>query len=179
MRILMRMATRNVYVSVDDAPLFDRATELAGSLSAAVAAGLKLFIAKQEREQGVGVMQQVEVEISDGPVIAVKQFIGRRILKFEDQNGPRSTTYRVYATAGGQFAVYRRDDPNWRAFSTADEQDPVWNDPQTWSTDWWQSGRRSLSVFPTSAAMVGELPAALIEAVEVAMSRPEVEELDI
>lgn len=179
MRILIFMATRNVYVSTGDVDLFDRAAELAGGLSTAVVAGLRLFVAAREREQGVRKMQQIEVEVNDGPVITVKRFTGRRLLRFENQDGPRVTTYRVYATAGEQIAVYQRDEPNWRAFASPDEDSPVWSDEKTWSDDWWRSGQRSLAVFSDTAAMATELPQDLISAIVTALARPEVEDLEI
>lgn len=48
-----------------------------------------------------------------------------------------------------------------------------------WAHDWWQTGRRSLSVFPDVAAMAGDLPDALVQATAAALTRPDVEELDI
>lgn len=175
----MHMATRNVYVSADDTALFDRAAELAGGLSAAVASGLRLFVAAREKERGAEKMGEVEVEVSDGPVITVKRFTGRQLLRFESQDGSRSITYRVYATSGGQIAVYQREDPNWRLFVSPHEDAPAWNNPRTWSEDWWRSGQRSLSVFPDAAAMANEFPPELVQATMTALTGPDIEDLDI
>ncbi|WP_460517129.1 EXLDI protein [Humibacter antri] len=173
------MATRNIYVSADDGSLFDRAAELAGGLSAAVAAGLRLYVAQREREEGQTQMQEIEVEVQDGPVVTVKRFTGRRILRYEDHDGVRSKTYRVYATERGQFAVHVRDDPDWRALSSPNGDDSAWNDPRTWNRDWWQTGGRTLTVYSDSDAMRGSLPDELVAAVTAALAGPHVEELDI
>jgi len=124
-------------------------------------------------------MQQIEVEVNDGPVVTIKRFTGRQLMRFESPDGPRQTTYRVYATAGGQIAVYRRDDPNWRAFASPDEDHPVWSDERTWSSDWWQSGQRSLTVFPDVAAMTDDLPQDLISAIVTVLTNAPVEDLEI
>lgn len=179
MHILMRMASRNVYVSADDVELFDRATALAGGLSAAVATGLRLYVAEREREERAGNMKQIEVEVQAGAVATVKRFVGRRVLRYEHRDGARRVSYRVYATANGQFAVYRRDDPDWSTLTSPDENNPVWQNPSTWNGGWWEPGDKTLSVFADTNAMVGELPDNLIAAVEAAVTAPEVEALDI
>lgn len=45
MRILILMPSKNVYVAESDLPMFERASHLAGGMSAAVAAGLRLYLA--------------------------------------------------------------------------------------------------------------------------------------
>ncbi|WP_052460482.1 EXLDI protein [Microbacterium gorillae] len=173
------MVSRNVYVSADDVELFDRAASLGGGLSSAVAAGLRLFVAEREREDLMGEMKTVEVEVQTDAVATVKSFVGRRLLRYEHGEGLRRTSYRVYATAKGQLAVYRRDDPDWRALTSADENNPIREDPSTWSAQWWASGEKTLSVFADTDAMRAILPDELIAAVEAALRAPEVEALDI
>jgi len=179
MRILMCMASRNVYVSADDVDLFDRAASMAGGLSSAVAIGLRLYVAEREREDRRGEMKHIEVEVQNGAVATVRRFVGRRILRFEHREGLRRTSYRVYATANGQLAVYRRDDPDWRALSSPDENNPVWDEPATWNGEWWATGEKSLAVFADTGAMVSALPDELISAVDAALRAPEIEVLDI
>lgn len=175
----MCMATKNIYVSDSDLPLFERAAELAGGMSSAVAAGLRLFVARQERERKLVEMTTIELEVQDGPVVATKRFTGRQLLRYELRDGMRARTFRVYLTAKGQYAVYSRDDPNWAALSSPDQDSPVWEDPRTWNTAWWQSTERTLRVFPDISAMQGQLPDGLIAAVAGAQAQPVVEDLDI
>jgi EXLDI family protein len=177
MRILMYMPTRNVYVSDSDIPLFDRAAELAGGMSSAVAAGLRLYVTERERE--LAEMKVVEVEVDDGPVVTVKRFRGSQVLRYETRGGLRALSFRIFATAKGQYAVYFRDDPDWSRLSSPREDDPVWENPGTWDGTWWETNRRSLHVFPDLASMEGKLPAEVINALIKAEAQPGVEELDI
>jgi len=179
MRILMRMPTKNVYVSESDLPLFDRAAELAGGMSAAVALGLRLYVAQQDRQRKDAEMRTIELKVDDGAVVGVKRFSGRQILRWSRQEGLRSRTARVYETARGQYAVHLRDEPNWDVLSSPEDDDPVWENPGTWHGDWWSSGKRELRVFAAVDDMEGELPDELIEAVRSVESRPLVEDLDI
>lgn len=179
MRILMNMSTRNVYVSADDAPLFDRAAVLAGSLSAAVAAGLRLYVAQSEKEHRRMEMQQIELEVQEGAVVTTRRFTGRRLLRYEDRTGARVVTYRVYVTARAQLAVYRRDDPDWGALSSPDGDAPVWNDSRTWDAGWWRTAGRTLQVFPDVDAMAGCIPEGVVAATRSALETPAVEDLDI
>lgn len=177
MHILMRMPTRNVYVSAADVPLFDRAAELAGGMSAAVAAGLRLYVEKHEKAQGE--MKTVEVEVDDGPVVTTKQFRGRQLLRYETRSGLRALSYRIFVTAKAQYAVYTRDDPDWSRLSSPREDDPAWEDPRTWDGKWWKTKDRTLRVFPDRASMEGELPVEVINALIKAETQPAIEELDI
>ena len=179
MCIIMRMSTKNVYVSESDLPLFDRAAELAGGMSAAVVLGLRLYVAQQDRQRKDTEMKTIELEVDDGAVAGVKRFSGRQILRWSRQEGPRSRTARVYKTARGQYAVYLREDPNWAALSSPDDDSPVWEDPALGRGEWWKRGPRELRVFATIEEMVGELPDELVAAVRDAGTCPAVEDLDI
>lgn len=179
MRILMRMPTKNVYVSESDLPLFDRAAELAGGMSAAVALGLRLYVAQQDGQRKDAEMRTIELKVDDGAVVGVKRFSGRQILRWSRQEGLRSRTARVYATARGQYAVYLREDPNWVVLSGSDDDNPIWDDPALGRGEWWHRGPRELKVFATIEEMAGELPDELVAAVRDAGTRPAVEDLDI
>ena len=179
MYILMRMPTKNVYVSESDLPLFDRAAELAGGMSAAVVLGLRLYVAQQDRQRKDTEMRTIELKVDDGAVVGVKRFSGRQILRWSRQEGPRSRTARVYKTARGQYAVYLREDPNWAALSSPDDDSPVWEDPALGRGEWWKRGPRELRVFATIEEMVGELPDDLVATIRSAGDRPAVEDLDI
>ena len=127
----MCMSTKNVYVSESDLPLFDRAAELAGGMSAAVVLGLRLYVAQQDRQRKGTEMKTIELEVDDGAVAGVKRFSGRQILRWSRQEGLRSRTARVYETARGQYAVYLREDPNWTALSGPDDDNPGWGVVET------------------------------------------------
>lgn len=175
----MFMPTKNVYVSDADLPLFERAADLAGALSTAVAAGLQLYVAQQEKERKSAEMNLIELEVDDGPMVTTKRFAGRQVLRYEAQEGLRATVFRVYRTAKGQYAIHIRNAPNWAALSNTDENNPVWNNPATWGNEWWHSGQRTLRVFPDLASMEGELPTDLIEALARAEQQPLIDDLDI
>ena len=175
----MYMPTKNVYVSEADLPLFEKAADLAGALSTAVASGLRLYVDQQEKGRKKTQMQTVEVEVNDGPIVSTKRFTGRRILRFEERDGLRVNVYRVYLTAKGQYAIYQRNDPNWAAMSNTEGTGPGWDDQETWQGDWWHSGNRTLEVFPDVKAMKGHVPDGLLEALTQAAKKPLVEELDI
>ena len=179
MCILMRMPTKNVYVSESDLPLFDRAAELAGGMSAAVALGLRLYVAQQDRQRKDTEMRTIELKVDDGAVVGVKRFSGRQILRWSRQEGLRSRTARVYETARGQYAVHLREDPNWTALSGSDDDNPIWEDPALGRGEWWKRGPRELRVFATIEEMAGELPDDLVAAIRSAGDRPAVEDLDI
>lgn len=171
--------SKNIYISEADLPLFERAAGLAGSLSAALASGMRLYLAQQESQRKKNDMHTIELKVDDGPLTTIKRFTGRRLLQWQQETELRTETFRVYQTAKGQFAVYQREDPNWATLSHPDEHDPIWDNPETWNTNWWRRGQRMLLVFADLSAMQGELPADLIEAISAAESRPAVEDLDI
>ncbi len=175
----MRMVTKNVYVSDSDVPLFERAAELAGGMSTAVTAGLQLYVVQQERERKQIEMRTIELEVQEGPVVTTKRFTGRQLFRYELRDGMRARAFRVYVTSKGQYAVYSRNDPNWAALSSPDEDNPVWEDSRAWNTVWWQSSDRALRVFPDISTMEGELPAELIAAITDAQAQRSVEDLDI
>ena len=179
MYILMHMVTKNIYVSDSDVVLFERAAELAGSMSAAVTAGLRLYVAQQEREQKRNELMPIEVEVQEGAVVSTKRFVGRPLLRYEVKEGLRAQNFRVYATEHGQLAVHVREDANWSALTWPDEENSVWDDPKSWQGDWWKTTDRSLTVYPDVDSMVGALPDDLVEAVRQALTGPTVDILDI
>ena len=113
----MFMPTKNVYVSEVDLPLFDRAAELAGGMSPAVATGLRLYVAQQEKKRKDTEMQTIELDVDEGSIVTTKRLTGRQVLRSQIKDGLRVQIYRVYLTAKGQYAVYTRDDPNWSALA--------------------------------------------------------------
>lgn len=178
MRILMHMTTKNVYVADTDMELFEEAAAFAGGMSPAVVAGLRLYVAQQRRTRKEHEMHQIEVEVQDGQVLTTKRFTGRMLLRYEQPDGIRVTTFRVYLTARGQLAVYSRNAPDW-ARTAASGMDADDADPAAWSGDWWATGERTLRVYADTEAAAAALPAGLVEAIRRALSEPAIEELDI
>lgn len=173
----MHMPTKNVYVSEADAPLFDRAAELAGGMSPAIAAGLRLYVAQEEKKWKDTEMQTIELEVDEGSVVATKRFTGRQVLRCQVKDGMRVQTYRAYLTAKGQYAVYIRDDPNWSALSRVSNNAP--GDAKAWEGDWWHSGQRTLRIFRDLASMQGVLPDDVTKPLASIGDQPTVEDLDI
>jgi EXLDI family protein len=173
------MATKNVYVSDSDVVLFERAAELAGGMSTAVAAGLRLYVAQREREQKRNEMTSIEVEVQEGAVVSTKRFVGRPLLRYEVKDGIRAQNFRVYETERGQLAVHARSDANWSAIASPDEENPLWDDPKSWQGEWWKTTDRSLMVYPDVDSMTGTLPDDLVEAIRHSLSKPSVDILDI
>jgi EXLDI family protein len=174
----MVMATKNIYVSDSDLPLLERAARLAGGVSAAVMAGVRLYLEQKERAQRNNEMHQIEVKVQDGALLRTKRFSGRELLRYVTREHYRARTYRVYVTARGQFAVHVRDSADWNAWSSPDD-DRMWEDPKSWLGGWWGSTARSLTVFPDIEAMAGDIPGEVIDAVRRALAEPLVEDLDI
>lgn len=175
----MRMATKNIYVAEGDLELFDTAADLAGSMSAAVVAGLRLYLAQQQKAKERTQMSQIELEVQDGPIVTTKRFTGRKLLRYELRDGLRVKTFRAYLTARNQIAIHIRDDPDWSRLSRPDEKNPVWEDERTWGANWWDTTERSLRVFTDVDAAAEVLPAEVIQAVRNALTQQPVEDLDI
>lgn len=173
----MFMPTKNVYVSEADLPLFDRAAELAGGMSPAIAAGLRLYVAQQEKKRKDTEMQTIELAVDEGNIVTTKRFTGRQVLRSQIKDGRRVQTYRAYLTAKGQYAVYTRDDPNWSALTRTGDDAP--GDAETWEGEWWHTGQRTLQVFPDLASMRGIVPDDVTEALASIGDQPTVEDLDI
>ena len=154
------MPTKNVYIAEADLPLFEQAARLAGGNSAAVVAGIRLYLEHHGKKGRREMMGTVELEVDDGPV----------------------QTFRVYATAKGQYAVHTRDDPDWTGMGSRDwdsaEADGA-DGARTWEGEWWRPRERSLLVFPDAASMRGRLPDGLVDEVERMGAGPQVEDLDI
>lgn len=171
------MPTKNVYVSDADLSLFDRAAELAGGMSPAIAVGLRLYVEQQEKKRKDSEMHTIELEVDEGNIVTTKRFSGRQVLRSQAKDGLRVKTYRAYLTAKGQYAVYTRDDPNWSALARTGDDAP--GDAETWEGEWWHSGQRTLQVFPDLASMRGIVPDDLTEALTSIGDQPTIEELDI
>lgn len=122
-------------------------------------------------------MQQVEVQVDDGPVMRTQRFMGRRVAGFEHRDGPTLSVFSIYRTAKGNFAVYERRSPDWEAMTRYAQND--WEDPRTWSSEFYRKAERSLSVYESLDELKNHLPADVSDAVVEALSKPQIEDLDI
>lgn len=126
-------------------------------------------------------MRMIELEVDDDRVVVTKRFTGRRLVQWRHRDGARVRTFRVFATARDQFAVYEREEPDWLGMAAAEGEidRPDRADTDAWNGEWWSERRRTLDVFATVDAMTGRLPDDLISLVRAASDRPSVEDLDI
>lgn len=69
-------------------------------------------------------METIELKVDDGGVVRTKRFSGRLLLRRKQNEGLRTRTFSVYATARGQYAVHTRDEPDWSRMSAEDDNSP-------------------------------------------------------
>ncbi|MGH3520425.1 MAG: EXLDI protein [Haloechinothrix sp.] len=179
------MPNKTIYVADDDLPLFQRAQELAGSLSAAITRALRAYV-DTEFAAAVG-GRRVNVTVGEPGRHRRQCFVGTKICVWETT---RATTrrdegkqsddedadlqnelYIVYRTVRDQWAVHRR----WAllgdiaaADSSQDQQD-----------DWSDYTSAELLVYPNLDDLAAALPAELTKRVRRAVHTPELEVLDI
>lgn len=151
------MPNRTIYVSEADLPIFEEAQRLAGgNLSATIARALRRFV--ESRQARSGGFEEITVQV--GKVAYVpKRFAGRPLAR--GQTGGWSdrerTTYEVFQTARGRFALYRKNRVNWE-----DDRDEC-----------------RLDVFDTLEELRPHLPEELYGAVGLSLRDDPVEVLDI
>lgn len=164
------MPNKTIYVADADAPVFERAQELAGgNLSAVIARALRLFV--QAEEANSTDVRDVTVKVGDNSNYQKKLFRGRLLAKWQTKTADdRHITQIVYHTAKGKLAVYTKDIPNW---STYDEQN--------WESWDWSTSDYKLLVFDTLADLQSQIPPELYDRVARKLSGedPDVEVLDI
>ncbi len=169
------MPTKTIYIAEDDLPLYQRAQELSGgSLSAAIAQALRRFVESRDlRHQG---FREVTLRVGPPGGQQRKRFHGLRLGRWRyPAGGGRQSEFSLYRTARNRLALYVRDLPGWAGRGDP----PAWDDPRTWSRDWWEEGGAALEVFDDVEQLRGHVPAELYPAVvQVAKDRP-VEDLDI
>ena len=95
------MPSKNVYVAESDLPMFERASHLAGGMSAAVAAGLRLYLAQHEKNREGAGMETIELKVDDGGVVRTKRFSGRLLLRRKQNEGLRTRTF-----SGNKFDLF-------------------------------------------------------------------------
>ena len=168
--IVICMATKNVYVSEDDADLFSEAAELGGGLSPAVSVGLRLFVEAKRRESA-GVAR-VELDVDEGGVTVIKRFLGRRLVKHRQQSAQHLVITEVFETAKKQFAVYVRTIPTWTF-------NGLRADGTGWGPGDYEAVVRSLQIFPAKEDLKSALSSEQWDAFERAAEGKLIEDLDI
>lgn len=164
------MATRNVYVSDDDAELFSEAAELGGGLSPAVSSGLRLFVESKRRESA-GVTR-IELDVDEGGVTVTKRFLGRRLVKHRQQSEQHLVLTEIFETAKQQFAVYVRTIPTWTFTGLR-------TDGSGWGPGDYEAVVRTLQIFPRKEDLRATLTSEQWGAFERASDGKLVEDLDV
>jgi EXLDI family protein len=170
------MPSKTIYVSELDLPLFEEATRLAGGLSPAVTAALKLYVQRKGRPP-MPATDIIELDVADGPITRRKRFRGRKLVSLTQRHDLRKIRYTAYATAKDQYAVHALDEPDWSRMAPDDTA--TWTDPRTWGDDFYADRDGALHIFTDLDAMRGHLPDDVVTAIHDAVSRPAVEDLDI
>lgn len=169
------MPNKTIYVADADLPLFERAASIAGGLSPAVTAAIKLYV-RREGKTHMPATQIIELDVTENGLTRRQRFRGRTLISITQRHDLRVVRYSVYVTAKEQFAVYRRDEPDWSRM--APDNTATWSDPRTWDDDFYDEDR-TLQVFPDIAAMRTALPDDVVDAIAEAQARPAVDDLDI
>jgi EXLDI family protein len=172
------MPNKTIYVSDDDLKLFQRAQELAGSLSAAIVTALRRYVDTEEgRLEGY---DEITVKVGPGPG-RKQRFVGVLLGEWGRTNMKTVEIFKVYRSRSGKFVVHteRSGDAtwsgmqgsfreNWRAYLGLGEQH--------WGAT---TGERTLQVADTIDELRKLIPAELFEMVESAARHPPIEDLDI
>lgn len=157
------MPNKTIYVSESDLPVFERAQELAGgNLSATITQALRKLVEREEQAQ----RGFTEVEVTVGTIVHVpKRFVGRALAKGKvgGRIHPLLTTYEVYQTQKGRFALHVQSEPNWQS------DDIDWSEPNEYRLD----------DFDTLEEIKDLVPRELYDASVAATSDEGVEYLDI
>ncbi|CAM3171852.1 EXLDI protein [Sporolactobacillus spathodeae] len=99
------MPNKTIYVPDADLQVFDDAQNVSGkNLSATIVQALRFYIKIGE---GKG-FEHIEISEGEKGFYTRKRFIGRELASanVSDRNGERMTTYVVYETAHGRYAVF-------------------------------------------------------------------------
>jgi EXLDI family protein len=171
---------KTIYVSDDDAPLYQRAQELAGgNLSAAISAALRRYVDVEEgRQEGY---DEIIVTVGTGAGRKVR-FSGMLLGEWQRSTSTRTESIRVYRSRTGKFVVHTERSPEWTT-----------PDGDSWTTGWrgwignWSpnqthtyiSGEATLKVADTVEALRELVPAELYDVVAAVAAQPPVEDLDI
>ena len=174
------MPNKTIYVSDDDAPLYQRAQELAGgNLSAAISAALRRYVDVEEgRQEGY---DEIIVTVGTGAGRKVR-FSGMLLGEWQRSTSTRTESIRVYRSRTGKFVVHTERSPEW----TTPDGDKWTTGWRGWIGNWspnqthtYISGEATLKVADTVEALRELVPAELYDVVAAVAAQPPVEDLDI
>jgi EXLDI family protein len=169
------MPNRTIYVAEADLPIFEEAQQLAGdTLSATIAQALRRFVAARKAQESG--FQDVTVHVGTVASTA-KRFTGRLLAKghIGGRSDPLRTSYEVFQTIKGRFALHRKQGPNWAYVPRKG-----WADPDADWSPWSGGGREaSLTVYDTVEDLRPHIPDELYEAVCHSLRDDPVDVLDI
>lgn len=175
------MPNRTIYVADADLPIFEKAQQLAGdNLSSTIVQALRRFVESEEaRASGY---QEITIAVGKGRPYVQKRFRGRLLTKrrLALGNKARMLIMEIYQTAGGRFAVYSRNLPNWDWSGRSRHEHQKhqqshnggWGD-WDWDWDWSASGwgaafepeERRLDVIENLDTLKEAIPAEMYESV--------------
>ncbi|MBP3089373.1 EXLDI protein [Corynebacterium sp. sy017] len=168
------MPTKNIYVSEADMQLFEEAAQHAESVSAAVIQALQDYVS--DRRHAAKGYEKIELTLHENGVRRKVMFHGLEITRVERPVEEGIQIDTIYETAKGQLAVAtktRKVLPDW-----VKESSRIWDNPQTWSRDFWVVGDKVLAVYPDIASLQS-VDEYLAERCESALSAKPFEVLDI
>jgi len=172
------MPNKTIYVSDDDLKLFQRAQELAGSLSAAIVTALRRYVDTEEgRLEGYD-----EITVKVGPGAGRKQrFVGVLLGEWGRTVAKRTEIFKVYRSRTGKFVVHTERSADWAWSGSEGGWRENWRGHLGIGDQHWGSttGERSLQVADTIEDLRALIPKELYEMVATAARQPPIEDLDI
>jgi EXLDI family protein len=170
------MPNKTIYVSDEDLPLFKRAGELAGSLSAAITTALRRYVDAQEGlEAG---FEEITVRVGPGPG-RKQRFVGVLLGEWGRSTSKQVETFRVYRSRTGKYVVHvertgdtRHLGPDGEPISWRQYLSPR----QSWGST---TGEKSLTIVETVDELRAIIPDELYELIAGVLEQPPIEDLDI
>lgn len=149
------MPQKMIYVAEADAPILERAQQLAGgNLSAAIARALRLYVETEEARRAD--LREVMVAVGSDDELQRKQFRGRLLARHREHTPEDELVVQiVYQTAKGKFAVYTKRIARWSSYSRAD-----------WEGWDWSTRDYHLDVYETLDALQSHVSKSLFVAVQ-------------
>ena len=163
----MYMPTKTIYVSDQDAPVFEEARTIAGeTLSSIIVRSLREFLARQrQKESG---MKEISVRTGSPHSEQEQRFYGARVSDWRGFSDDQEWWM--------QATVYRTQKDNWAVLLTQVCKASLLTDKKRWreSGDYLLESRRSdLLVGATPEKLEGKIPADLLRVVQELAARTE------
>ena len=179
------MPNKTIYVSDDDLPVYERATEIAGGkLSAAISAALRRYVEVADAlDEGY---DEITVKVGPGGGRRVR-FVGVLLVEWSRTTSNRMEEYRVYRGRTGKYVVHQKKAEEWfSAAAGADKERTdrnllrsvmeAFSSNQTWGRT---AGESSLQIADDLEALKALVPQELHDLVAQAAEFPTVEDLDV